>query len=93
MREACCGTLSADKFLQRLGIPRTLHFDAGKSEAVEKYFGMVFDNSQYPEDWPWPPTCTYDAISKELSIELEFPAPTLLPTARQYKYAKAKDEI
>ena len=65
----------------------------GEPHAVEKYFGMVFDNSQYPDGWPWPPTCRYEQQHKELAIELEFPPPSLIPTVRQYKYAKAKDQI
>lgn len=65
----------------------------GTPEAVEEYLGIVFGNSVYPAEWPWPPAYTYDASTKELSIELEFPAPADLPTERQYKYVRASDEI
>jgi len=65
----------------------------GAPEAVEEYLGIVFGNSVYPADWPWPPAYSYDADTKELSIQLQFPAPGDLPTARQYKYVRANDEI
>ncbi|SOC47223.1 restriction system protein [Blastococcus aggregatus] len=67
--------------------------DAGTPEAIEEYLSIVFGNSVYPADWPWPPEYTYDAETKELEIQLHFPAPETLPTIRQYKYVRAKDEI
>jgi restriction system protein len=67
--------------------------DRGAPGAVEEYLGIVFGNSVYPAEWSWPPAYTYDADTKELSIELEFPAPGDLPTVRQYKYVRAKNEI
>jgi restriction system protein len=65
----------------------------GTPEAVQEYLGIVFGNSVYPAEWPWPPAYDYDAETKELSIQLEFPAPEDLPTVRQYKYVRASDEI
>ncbi len=67
--------------------------EQGKPEAVEEYLGIVFGNSVYPTEWPWPPAYDYDADTRELSIQLRFPAPSELPTVRQYKYVRAKDEI
>ncbi len=67
--------------------------DRGSPEAIEEYLGIVFGNSVYPDEWPWPPAYTYDANTKELEIELHFPAPGDLPTMRQYKYVRASDEI
>jgi restriction system protein len=67
--------------------------ESGAPEAVEEYLGIVFGNSVYPAEWPWPPAYRYDAETQELAIELEFPAPDDLPTVRQYKYVRAKDEI
>ncbi len=65
----------------------------GTPEAIEEYLGIVFGNSVYPAEWPWPPAYTYDADTRELTIELEFPAPGDLPTERAYKYVRASDEI
>ncbi len=67
--------------------------ERGTPEAVEDYLGMVFLMSTYPAEWPWPPTYSYDADTRELTIEMEFPAPGDLPTVRQYRYVRASDEI
>jgi restriction system protein len=67
--------------------------ERGTPEAIEEYLGIVLGNSVYPADWPWPPAYTYDADTRELSIELEFPAPEQLPTERAFKYVRASDEI
>jgi restriction system protein len=66
---------------------------AGKPEAVEEYLGIVFGNSVYPAEWPWPPEYSYDADTQELTIQLQFPTPGDLPTVRAYKYVRASDEI
>lgn len=65
----------------------------GAPGAVEDYVGIVFGNSVYPTDWPWPPEYSYDADTKELSIQLKLPAPRDLPSVRQYKYVRANDTI
>jgi restriction system protein len=68
-------------------------FNAGKAKAVEEYIGIVLGNSVYPDDFPWDVDYEYDEDSRELRVDLEFPRPDQLPTVRQYKYVKAKDEI
>ncbi len=67
--------------------------ERGTPQAVEEYLSIVFGNSVYPAEWPWPPAYSYNADAKELTIQLEFPAPSDLPTVRQHKYVRAKDEI
>jgi restriction system protein len=67
--------------------------ERGTPEAIEEYLGIVFGNSVYPAEWPWPPAYTYDAEGRELTIDLEFPAPGDLPIVRAYKYVRASDEI
>ena len=67
--------------------------DRGTPEAVEEYLGIVFGNSVYPADWPWPPAYRYDGTTGELTVDLQFPAPGDLPTVRAYRYVRASDEI
>ncbi|WP_147459995.1 hypothetical protein [Actinokineospora cianjurensis] len=67
--------------------------ERGTPEAVEEYLGIVFGNSVYPAEWPWPPAYTYDADTQELSIQLQFPVPSDLPTVRAYKYVRTEDQI
>jgi restriction system protein len=84
-READESNASLDELIRGL--------ERGAPEAVEEYLGIVFGNSVYPAEWPWPPAYSYDADSKELSIQLEFPAPGDIESVRQYKYVRASDEI
>ncbi|MEU8224205.1 hypothetical protein [Kribbella sp. NPDC048915] len=69
------------------------NFQAGKQDAVTEYVGIVFGNSVYPDSFPWGVDYEYDQESRELRVSLTFPQPSALPTVRQYKYVKAKDEI
>jgi restriction system protein len=68
-------------------------FEAGKAKAVEDYIGIVFGNSVYPEGFPWDVEYEYDESTRELRVDLHFPRPDELPTAKHYKYVRARDEI
>jgi restriction system protein len=84
-READESNASLDELIRGL--------ERGTPEAVEEYLSIVFGNSVYLAEWPWPPAYSYDADTKELSIQLEFPAPSDIESVRQYKYVRASDEI
>jgi restriction system protein len=84
-READESNASLDELIRGL--------ELGTPEAVEEYLGIVFGNSVYLAEWPWPPEYSYDADTKELSIQLEYPAPGDILSVRQYKYVRAQDEI
>jgi restriction system protein len=64
-------------------------------EAVEEYFGIVFGNSVYPDSISATIHIehSYQPQEKELELVIGFSAPSDLPTARSYRYVKAKDEI
>lgn len=64
-----------------------------RKEAVEEYIGIVFGNSVYPESMPWDVEFEYSEQDKELRVDLYFPRPEDLPTAKQYKYVKSSDTI
>ncbi len=61
--------------------------------AVEEYFSIVFGNSVYPEGINLDLEQSYKPAEKELEVALSLPAPEDLPTARSYKYVRARDEI
>ncbi|WP_380044338.1 hypothetical protein [Kribbella deserti] len=69
------------------------NYEASTPEAVSEYIGIVFGNSVYPEDFSWSVDYEFDPDVQELRVSLEFPPPGGIPTARQYKYVKATDEI
>ena len=54
---------------------------------------MVLERSSYPEGFPQEFRTAYLPESKELVIEYELPDTTIIPTASEYTYVKAKDEI
>src|SRR5450759_730740 len=66
---------------------------AGKPDAVEEYFGLVFGNSVYPDGLPGVQNHSYDATTRELVVTLQLPSPEQIPTVKLHKYIKAKDEI
>ncbi len=74
-----------DDLIRRLG--------AGERNAVEEYFGIVFGKSIYPDAVSIDIEHAYRPDDKELEINIRLPHPNDLPTARGYKYLKAKDEI
>ena len=68
-------------------------YRAGDPDAVLAYCNMVLERSTYPEGFPQEFRTAYLPESKELVIEYELPDITIVPTASEYTYVKAKDEI
>jgi restriction system protein len=66
---------------------------AGEKASVEEYFSIVLGNSVYPEGIEVDFEQSYKPDVKELEVALSLPSPQDLPSARSYKYVKARDEI
>jgi len=66
---------------------------AGEKAAIEEYFCIVFGDSVYPDGINVDFEQSYKPELKELEVALSLPSPQDLPTARTYKYVKARDEI
>lgn len=66
---------------------------AGTKEGIEEYVTLVLEHSGYPEDFPVEHEVTFDPIMRELTLVAAIPGPEQLPTVREYKYNKSKDEI
>lgn len=64
-----------------------------REEAVQEYVGIVMSNSVYPESFPVEHDHSFDSLMRELSVTVGVPPPAAMPTAREFKYARAKDEI
>ena len=65
----------------------------GEKAAVEEYFSIVFGNSVYPDPVNLDIEHSYNPVEKELEVAVGLPEPEDIPTARAYKYTKARDEI
>jgi restriction system protein len=68
-----------------------LAFDV--ESAIQEYIGMVLSNSLYPEVFPVEHDHVFSLASRELSLEVKVPEPSRMPSAKAYRYVKAKDEI
>jgi restriction system protein len=54
---------------------------------------MVLGNSVYPEDFPQHYRLAYVPESRQLVIEYELPTMDVVPTVREYRYIKTRDEV
>lgn len=61
--------------------------------AIEEYVGIVLSNSVYPDAFPVDYDHTFDLSTRELTLSVFVPEPSTLPSVKEYRYVKAKDEI
>lgn len=61
--------------------------------AIEEYVGIVLSNSVYPDAFPVEHDHSFDLSTRELTMRVFVPEPSALPTVKEYRYVKAKDEI
>lgn len=61
--------------------------------AVEDYVGIVLSNSVYPDAFPVEHDHSFDLASRELTLQVNIPEPSAVPSVKEYRYVKAKDEI
>ncbi|MEN3270848.1 MAG: restriction system protein [Pseudonocardia sp.] len=61
--------------------------------AVVDYFGMVLSRSVYPDGFPQAHRIAYVPESTQLVVEYGLPAMDVVPTVKDYRYVKARDEI
>jgi restriction system protein len=68
-----------------------LAFDV--KEAIEQYVEIVLSNSVYPESFPTKHEYAFDLESRELTLSLDVGGPESIPTAKEFKFVRAVDEI
>jgi restriction system protein len=61
--------------------------------AIEDYVGIVLSNSVYPDTFPVEHEHSFDLATRELTLQVNIPEPSTLPTIKEHRYVKAKDEI
>lgn len=66
---------------------------AGADSAIQEYIGIVLANSVYPESLSIEHDFQFDSDLKELALTVRMSPPDGLPTEKEYKFVKAKDEI
>jgi restriction system protein len=65
----------------------------GDEDAITQYCTLLFDYSEYPEDFPQQFRILYRSESKQLVIEYELPTVNIVPIIQEYRYVKSKDAI
>jgi restriction system protein len=68
-----------------------LAFDV--ESAIEQYVDIVLSNSVYPDAFPVTHEDQFNLATRELSLTVTVPPPSAMPTVKEYRYVKAKDEI
>ena len=68
-------------------------FAAAEPAAVVDYFGMVLANSVYPDDFPQTYRLAYVPESRQFVVEYELPGLDVIPTVKEYRYVKTRDEV
>jgi len=68
-------------------------FAAGDPEAVEWFVDRVLEGSRYPASFPRQYQVAYRPENRDVVVEFEFPPQQVVPTARGYRYVKARDVI
>jgi restriction system protein len=68
-----------------------LAFDV--ESAIEEYVGIVLSNSVYPDAFPVSYDHEFALGTRELTLLMTVPEPAKLPSVKEYRYVKSKDEI
>ena len=74
-----------DKFIADLA--------ANDEAAVQEYVSLVLSNSVYPDAFAVTHEFEFNAADRELTLNLKVPAPSEVPSVKEHKYNKSKDEI
>jgi len=68
-------------------------FAAGDAEAVQWFVDGVLRASKYPDGFPHEYQLVYRPEQREVTVDFELPPRRVVPSARAYRYVKARDEI
>lgn len=61
--------------------------------AIQEYVGIVLGNSVYPDIFPVEHDYTFNVADHELTLAVSVPAPSGLPTVKEVKFNRAKDQL
>lgn len=67
--------------------------DNGVDSAIQEYVGIVLSHSVYPEVFPVAHEFAFDSDLKELELIALVPTPDALPSTKEYRFVRSKDEI
>lgn len=89
-----CRTVEAENTAHNAEVDRfAAAVAAGNPAAVVDYFGMVLGNSVYPDDFPQHYRLAYVPESRQLVVEYHLPTLDVIPTVREHRYVKSRNEV
>jgi len=92
--DAECAQREADAAAHNASINTLIaNLGYGATDAVNEYVGIVLANSVYPEGFEVEHDAQFDPEGAEVRVQVVIPAPSQIPTIKNYKYTKATDEI
>ena len=68
-------------------------FEQGDALAIEKYLGVIFAESHYPEGISAECECFYDIVSKSIVVSFNLPAPEDISYTTGYKFIEKRKAI
>jgi restriction system protein len=68
-------------------------FSEGDVEAIEWFVGRILDASRYPNGFTRQYQVAYRPQNRDLVVEFELPPQQVVPSVREYRYVKTRDEI
>jgi restriction system protein len=92
--QAECAKREADAAARNEELTRFINDLAFDLEyAIQDYVGIVLSNSVYPDAFTVEYDHSFDLATRELALQVSIPEPSTVPSVKEYKYVKAKDEI
>lgn len=67
--------------------------EQGEPQAVVEFALEVLSRAPLPYDPPADPRVAYSKASRQLAIELELPTVDVIPSAKEYRYVKTRDQV
>lgn len=61
--------------------------------AIQEYVAIVLSSSVYPDAFPVDYDHDFDLTTRELRLTVTVPPPSAVPSVKEYRYVKTKDEI
>jgi restriction system protein len=61
--------------------------------AIQEYVTIVLSSSVYPDAFPVDYDHDFDLTTRELRLTVTVPPPSAVPSVKEYRYVKTKDEI
>jgi len=89
-----CGKRDADAAAHNAKLTELINGLAFDVEAaIAQYVDIVLSNSVYPDAFPGTHDDHFDLATRELTLTTTVPPPSSMPTVKEYRYVRAKDEI